>query len=307
MFTILGGDGKEYGPVTAAKVGEWLSGGRATLQTRARRDGETEWKTLGDFPEFAATSAPAGTPAPPPSAPAPAAAALGLDARVARTGTLDITGAIKRGFATGAANFLPLLGVTLLVSLACGVAGAIPILGMIISLTMTGVFYGGLYYYVLKKVRGETTELGDAFSGFTVCFVQLMLATIVCTLLTIVAFVCLILPGIYVAVCWIFTYALVRDKGLEFWDAMELGRRAITRQWFRVFGFLLLVGLMALAVMAVPMGMMISGAAAAQTQGHANLVIMALGIMGMVAVGLLVAPFFLAMLLHAYEDIFSEA
>jgi len=53
MFTILGGDGKEYGPVAADKIQSWITGGRANLQTKARRDGETEWKGLGEFPEFA--------------------------------------------------------------------------------------------------------------------------------------------------------------------------------------------------------------------------------------------------------------
>ena len=53
MFTILGADGKEYGPVAADKIQAWLQGGRASLQTKARRDGETDWKTLGDFAEFA--------------------------------------------------------------------------------------------------------------------------------------------------------------------------------------------------------------------------------------------------------------
>lgn len=52
MFTILGTDGKEYGPVTAGKIAEWISGGRANLQTKARRADETEWRTLGDYPEF---------------------------------------------------------------------------------------------------------------------------------------------------------------------------------------------------------------------------------------------------------------
>ncbi len=51
MFTILGADGKEYGPVTAGKLHEWIAAGRANLQTKARRDGETEWKTLAEFPE----------------------------------------------------------------------------------------------------------------------------------------------------------------------------------------------------------------------------------------------------------------
>ncbi len=79
MFTILGADGKEYGPVAAAKITEWITGGRANLQTQARRAGETEWKTLGDFVEFN----PAATPPPlptgssvmaAPAAPAPLAA-----------------------------------------------------------------------------------------------------------------------------------------------------------------------------------------------------------------------------------------
>jgi hypothetical protein len=305
MFTILGGDGKEYGPVETAKVQEWIAGGRATLQTKARRADSTEWKALGDFPEFAGMSVPPPVAAvipPTPSSPA----SRSIEERAVRAGTLDIGGCIKRGFATGAANFLPLLGTGLLVGLACGLAGAIPLLGILVTFTLTGVFYGGLYYYALKKVRGEPTTLGDAFSGFSVCFGQLVLATIVVTILTILGFVCLILPGIYLAVCWMFTYAIVRDKGLPFWDAMELGRQVITRQWFRVFGFLLLLTLIVCVVVAVPAGMMIAGAAAAESTGAPSLVLMGFGGLGIVICSLVIMPFFLATLMHAYEDMFSE-
>ncbi len=58
MFTILGTDGKEYGPVSEAKISEWIAGGRANLQTKARRANETEWKTLADFAEFNAAAVP---------------------------------------------------------------------------------------------------------------------------------------------------------------------------------------------------------------------------------------------------------
>lgn len=63
MFTIIGGDGKEYGPVSTARIQEWISGGRANLQTRARRAGEADWRTLADFPEF---GPPPGAAVPPP-------------------------------------------------------------------------------------------------------------------------------------------------------------------------------------------------------------------------------------------------
>ena len=67
MFTIIGADGKEYGPVTAGKLHEWIAGGRANLQTKARRGGDPEWKTLGDFSEFGEFGATAG--GRPPTAP----------------------------------------------------------------------------------------------------------------------------------------------------------------------------------------------------------------------------------------------
>ena len=57
MYTIVGGDGKEYGPITAAHVREWIRDGRVNLQTRAKLDRENVWKTLGDFAEFCRQSA----------------------------------------------------------------------------------------------------------------------------------------------------------------------------------------------------------------------------------------------------------
>lgn len=52
MFTIIGADGKEYGPVATAKVREWISAGRANTATQCRREGETAWSTVGSLPEF---------------------------------------------------------------------------------------------------------------------------------------------------------------------------------------------------------------------------------------------------------------
>jgi uncharacterized RDD family membrane protein YckC len=56
MFTILGGDGKEYGPVSAEQLRAWITAGRANLDTRAKLAGETEWRRLGDIPEFNGTA-----------------------------------------------------------------------------------------------------------------------------------------------------------------------------------------------------------------------------------------------------------
>lgn len=52
MFTIIGGDGKEYGPVTTDQVKNWITTGRANLDTRAKAAGSEEWRRLGDYAEF---------------------------------------------------------------------------------------------------------------------------------------------------------------------------------------------------------------------------------------------------------------
>lgn len=54
MYKIVGADGKEYGPVTAEQLKQWITEGRANAQTRVLAEGAVEWKFLGLFPEFAA-------------------------------------------------------------------------------------------------------------------------------------------------------------------------------------------------------------------------------------------------------------
>lgn len=52
MYKILGGDGREYGPVSADVLRQWIAEGRANAQTRVLPEGESEWKLLGGLPEF---------------------------------------------------------------------------------------------------------------------------------------------------------------------------------------------------------------------------------------------------------------
>ena len=52
MYKIIGADGKEYGPVPINVVRQWLAEGRANAQTRILPEGATEWKALGELPEF---------------------------------------------------------------------------------------------------------------------------------------------------------------------------------------------------------------------------------------------------------------
>lgn len=58
MYHIIGGDGKEYGPVGLEDLRRWLAEGRVNAQTKARQAGAADWQPLGSLPEFAGASAP---------------------------------------------------------------------------------------------------------------------------------------------------------------------------------------------------------------------------------------------------------
>ena len=66
MYKILGTDNKEYGPVSAEQLRQWIVEGRANRSTLAQDEGATSWKPLSLFPEFSGTLAGA-----PPTQPAP--------------------------------------------------------------------------------------------------------------------------------------------------------------------------------------------------------------------------------------------
>jgi hypothetical protein len=64
MYKIIGADQKQYGPVSADDVRNWVREGRATGQTLVQGEGQSEWRPLSSFPEFANLVAPMPAAAP---------------------------------------------------------------------------------------------------------------------------------------------------------------------------------------------------------------------------------------------------
>ncbi len=86
MYKILGGDNKEYGPVSAEVLRQWIAERRANGQTRVQSEGQAAFVALAQLPEFQAalaeaaviTSRAPGAPTPPLSAPPSPPASKGL-------------------------------------------------------------------------------------------------------------------------------------------------------------------------------------------------------------------------------------
>jgi hypothetical protein len=245
MYTIIGGDGKEYGPVTRNQIRAWLADGRANADSRTKALGTDEWRRLGDFSDFSESSDAAGGGVQGLPPPIPSATPGGRPA-----GPLDVVSCYERSWTLLMANFWPLVGANLLiVSLGFIVDSAISFhdprpfsaLRFIELLFLAAPLNAGRYYYFLRRLRGEPAGMGELFIGFGRGFIPLVIAFVLTLVFCVLGTVCLVLPGIYLAVAYLFVLPLIVDKGMGFWEAMETSRRVITTQWWRIFLLLLLV------------------------------------------------------------------
>ncbi len=132
------------------------------------------------------------------------------------------------------------IGFALLFFIIQAILARFPRLGGLISLAVSGPLGAGFYVVSAKLLQRRTPVFQDFFTGFQF-FLPLLLLTIVSALLVGVGLVFLILPGIFLMVCYLFPSMLVIDRRLDFWPAMELSRRTVQTQWFGFFIFFLLI------------------------------------------------------------------
>src|SRR6476646_2162192 len=64
MYKVLGTDQKEYGPVSAEQIHQWVRDRRLNAQSLLMAEGAVGWKPLSFYPEFAPTLSAAGLAAP---------------------------------------------------------------------------------------------------------------------------------------------------------------------------------------------------------------------------------------------------
>ncbi|MSU57262.1 MAG: DUF4339 domain-containing protein [Pedosphaera sp.] len=239
-YQIIGGDHKEYGPVTADEVREWIAEGRLSGQSLVKLEGTNEWKPLAMFPEFAAAPGPFPEPPQLSTSGAPANPTSWTGLILARKPDLRMGECLNGGMSFFLSNLGFVIGCVFLAWAANFLFAFFPLIGGIVHLLLSGVVMGGLYLACLRRMRGEPASIGDVFAGFKNNFVQLMLAGAISKMLTQIGFLVCTLPGIYLVVAWVFALPLVADRRLEFWSAMELSRKVVTRVWPQMALLLLL-------------------------------------------------------------------
>jgi hypothetical protein len=238
MYKIIGADGREYGPIAADQLRQWIAEGRANAQSKVMVmvEGSTDWQRLGELPEFASDLGPQ---------PGKGSSVQSLVAMIEPPPQVSVGDWMSRGWELLRSNFWLLFGATAVVILLLWAATFIPLVG---SLLLDYVLLGGLAWIFLKRARGQKTEFEDVFAGFSALFIPLMLYSLVAQVLTLIGYVLCILPGIYLTIVWLlFPVLLIMDKGMDFWPAMELSRKVVHRHFWPVFGLFCLIFLLVVA------------------------------------------------------------
>lgn len=219
----------------------------------------------------------------------------------ARGYEVDIGSCVSRGWALVKANFGVCVGATVLVMLCNQAAGFVPFLGIVLSLMLSGPLMAGLDNFFIRLIRGESSGIGDAFSGFSQSFWRLCGAGLLFALCVYAWFLPIgivvaavpessssflplvitlgalgVIGAAYMSVSLIFALPLCIDLELGAWDSLRVSRRIVSKHWFAVFGLVFVAGLLSV-----------------------------LGVLACIVGVFFTMPILYAVTMQAYEDIFG--
>jgi uncharacterized membrane protein len=112
-------------------------------------------------------------------------------------------------------------------------------------MAITGPITAGLFVYAIHRAAGDgKVSSSDIFSHFGL-MMPLLGLVLLQYLLIVLGLVCVILPGIYLALAYSLAIPLRVEHQLGTWEALETSRKAISQCWFQVLGLFVLLGLAA--------------------------------------------------------------
>jgi uncharacterized membrane protein len=129
---------------------------------------------------------------------------------------------------------------------------------IVYSVLLAPPLYAGFYLVANKLSRGEPIIYPDFFGGFQFWVPAGVISLLSQVLMTLGLFA-LIIPGIYLAVGYLFAMLMGIFGGLDPWSAMEWSRKLITRNWWRFFGLMLiLVAINLLGILLLGLGLLVT-------------------------------------------------
>lgn len=268
MYSIIGGDSKTYGPVTADEVHRWIREGRADERTKVKEEGSTEWRELGTISAFFPALA---------NVPPKISGRAGLNT-VATEGSVHIGDCLRQGWQVYRQDPWRITGIIVIVFVAQFLLNSIPIAGALFAFLLNGPILGGVYFFCMQAIHGQTHGLQDVTSTIKERFLPCFLATTVSSLLAFAPLLVAMIPAaglfaasgvvmeelvkhpnlilgiglpllagalamFYLLICWSFAVPIAACTNTDFWEALKLSWRGVRKNFWAYFGLLLALGL----------------------------------------------------------------
>jgi hypothetical protein len=116
------------------------------------------------------------------------------------------------------------------------------------SLGVLPILTGISVYFSYRYLKQGTADLSGAASKALSQSGQLILGNFLYVLAIIVGFICLILPGIYLSVRWVFVMYAIVSQNCSAIEGFKYSSELVKGRWWRVFGSMLAAVLLLLPV-----------------------------------------------------------
>ena len=110
----------------------------------------------------------------------------------------------------------------------------------------------GIFMLGIRRAADAPIQAGSVV-GYYSSMWRLFLTMLLLYIMVLIGFVLLIIPGIYLSVAYYMALPLVVEKGLSPWQALEVSRKTISRRWFTMFFFSIVITLIVF-VSLIPLG-----------------------------------------------------
>ena len=267
MYSIIGGDAKTYGPVSADEVRRWIREGRADEGTKIKPEGKGDWIELGTLPEFF----------PVPSTIPPKISQRHAAVIQSGFGEIHVGDCLRHSWHVYRQDPWKITGVIGIVFFGQFLLNSIPLVGALLAFLLNGPILGGVYYFCLQNLKGHPGGVRDVTETVKDRFLPCFLATTVSSLLAFGPFLLALIPAaalffasgveieklaehsslllamglpllagilgmMYLLICWSLAVPLAACSTSDFWTSLTLSWRGVRNNFWPYLGLLLILG-----------------------------------------------------------------
>jgi uncharacterized membrane protein len=197
---------------------------------------------------------------------------------VATEGSVHIGDCLRQGWQVYRQDPWRITGIIVIVFVAQFLLNSIPIAGALFAFLLNGPILGGVYFFCMQAIHGQTHGLQDVTSTIKERFLPCFLATTVSSLLAFAPILVALIPAaglfaasgvvmeelikhpnlilgiglpllagalamFYLLICWSFAVPIAACTNTDFWEALKLSWRGVRKNFWAYFGLLLSLGL----------------------------------------------------------------